>query len=103
MRKRTFHCTCQASYQKHAFIIFVTLKGTYGVKGDTETRPKDTGSLFSLDTDGTVKTHKTGIVLSNGMTWSNDNRTMFYTDSLVKTVWAYDFDLESGTISLYFI
>lgn len=54
--------------------------------------------MFSLDLDGTVKVHKTGVSISNGPAWSEDNRTMFYADSLARKIWAYDFDLDSGTI-----
>lgn len=60
------------------------------------------GSLFSLEVDGTVKTHKTGVSISNGLAWTEDNRTMFYIDSIPRKVWAYDFDLATGTMSKSF-
>lgn len=57
------------------------------------------GSLYSLEVDGTVKTHKTNVSISNGLTWTEDNRTMFYIDSVPRKIWAYDFDLAKGTMS----
>ena len=57
------------------------------------------GSLFSMDADGTVKTHKTGVSISNGLAWTDDNRTMFYIDSIPRKLWAYDFDISTGTMS----
>uniref|UniRef100_A0A224YL22 Calcium-binding protein n=1 Tax=Rhipicephalus zambeziensis TaxID=60191 RepID=A0A224YL22_9ACAR len=44
--------------------------------------------------------HKLGNVsLSNGITWTADNRTMFYNDSLPGTTYAFDYDIASGDIS----
>lgn len=39
-----------------------------------------------------------GILSPNGLTWSSDNKRLFFADSLLG-VWAFDFDIESGTIS----
>ncbi len=36
--------------------------------------------------------------LSNGLGWSPDDRLLYYTDSLRRTIWVYDFDLASGEI-----
>lgn len=60
---------------------------------------KEQGSLFSLELDGTVRTHKTKVSISNGLAWTEDNRTMYYIDSIPRKLWAYDFDLASGTMS----
>jgi len=57
------------------------------------------GSLFSLEKDHVVKTHKDKIDISNGLAWSADNQTMFYIDSVPRKVYAFDFDIEAGTIS----
>ncbi|XP_045157472.2 regucalcin-like [Mercenaria mercenaria] len=57
------------------------------------------GSLYSLEVDGTVRKHKGEITVSNGLAWSADNRTMYYIDSHPRKVFAYDFDLSSGTLS----
>lgn len=57
------------------------------------------GSLYSLDVDRTLKKQLPDIYLSNGLAWSGDNRTMFYIDSPIKKIYAFDFDVESGSIS----
>jgi sugar lactone lactonase YvrE len=48
---------------------------------------------------GQVETVLDGIITSNGLGWSPDNRTFYFTDSLVRTIWAFDFDLDHGDIS----
>ncbi len=37
--------------------------------------------------------------MSNGLGWSPDQQTFYLTDSPLKTIYAYDFDLESGKIA----
>jgi SMP-30/Gluconolactonase/LRE-like region len=39
-----------------------------------------------------------GFVVSNGIAWSPDDRTMYFADSRAEPVWAYDFGAEEGAI-----
>ena len=60
---------------------------------------EDTGSsLYRLDPDGAIHTMETGITISNGIGWSPDGQTMYYTDSSLRVIYAYDFDPASGLI-----
>jgi sugar lactone lactonase YvrE len=56
------------------------------------------GGLFRLDPDLSFHKMAEGIVLSNGLTWSPDNRLMYHCDSGPRLIYAYDFDLDSGTV-----
>lgn len=56
-------------------------------------------NLYRLDPGGAVQRMDTGIQISNGIGWSPDNRVMYYTDSLLRVIYAYDFDLDSGSIA----
>ncbi len=56
-------------------------------------------SLYRLDPDLSCHRMETGIKTSNGTGWSPDNRTFYFTDSPLYTIYAYDFDLQKGTIS----
>jgi sugar lactone lactonase YvrE len=56
------------------------------------------GSLYRLDSGGAVSRMDSGFICSNGLGWSPDDRTMYFTDSMTRTIWAYDFDLRSGSI-----
>ena len=60
--------------------------------------PGATSALYRLDPDLSVHTMETGITVSNGIGWSPDNRTMYYCDSRIHMIYAYDFDLASGSI-----
>jgi len=56
------------------------------------------GALYRLDGN-----HLTCVLddltISNGMDWTPDGRTMFFTDSATREVWAFDFDPSDSTIS----
>ncbi|XP_053395487.1 regucalcin-like isoform X2 [Mercenaria mercenaria] len=52
-----------------------------------------------LEVDGTLKKHKEGVSISNGLAWTADNKTMYYIDSIPRKVFAYDFDINTGNMS----
>jgi len=54
--------------------------------------------LYRFDPDKSIHTMETGITISNGMGWSPDDLIMYYTDSALRVIYAYDFDPESGEI-----
>jgi L-arabinonolactonase len=54
--------------------------------------------LYRLDPDLSVHKMETGITVSNGIGWSLDHTTMYFTDSAVRTIYAYDFDPVTGAI-----
>lgn len=57
------------------------------------------GALYRLDPDFTCTTMDEGFIISNGMAFSPDDRTLVFADSTAEVAYAYDFDLEAGTIS----
>ena len=59
------------------------------------------GSLYSMETDGKLRHHLDKINISNGLAWSSDHQTMYYIDSLPRKLYAFDFDIKSGTLSQY--
>ncbi len=57
-----------------------------------------TGALYRFDGQR-LHQQETGVHISNGLGWSPDNRTMYYSDTVARVVWRYDYDLETGTAS----
>ncbi len=57
------------------------------------------GALYRLDPDGSCRRMESGLHVSNGLDWSPDNRTFYFTDTTVRRIYAYDFDLETGAIA----
>jgi len=57
------------------------------------------GSLYRLDPDGSIHTMEVETTVSNGIGWSPDNATMYFTDSMRQVILAYDYDSATGAIS----
>lgn len=56
-------------------------------------------SLFRLDPDGSVSRMETGVTISNGLGWSPDLHTFYFTDSPALVIYAYDYDPASGALA----
>ena len=59
---------------------------------------REMGSLYSLGQDHIVKEHVGKLDISNGLAWSHDNKIMYFIDSCLRKVYAFDFDIEAGTL-----
>ncbi|GAA4122775.1 SMP-30/gluconolactonase/LRE family protein [Aminobacter aganoensis] len=59
----------------------------------------DQGNLWRLDGDCSVHHMESGVHVSNGLGWSPDDRTFYFTDTARQTIYAYDFDLATGAIA----
>jgi len=57
------------------------------------------GKLFSVGKNGSICILDEGIHLSNGIGFSPDNTTMYYTDTVTRIIYAYDYKLDSGAVS----
>jgi sugar lactone lactonase YvrE len=55
-------------------------------------------ALYCLDLDHTAKKVIDGVSISNGIAWSPDKTIMYYIDSKVMAIAAFDYDLETGEI-----
>lgn len=56
------------------------------------------GRLYRLDIDGTLSKLLDDIGCSNGMAFTADLKTLFYTDSLAHAIYAFDYDQADGSI-----
>lgn len=59
--------------------------------------PQPIGGLYSLGADHRFRELDSGIHFSNSPCWSPDGATLYFSDSLKNAVYAYDYDLETGT------
>lgn len=58
-----------------------------------------TGALYRFDGPGRcVRVFDAGFAVTNGPTWSLDGRTMFFNDTVRRTVHAFSFDPDSGML-----
>ncbi len=57
------------------------------------------GKLYSIDENGEVKVLLDGLILSNGFDWSMDEKRLYHTDNMTRTIREYDFDKEKGELN----
>jgi sugar lactone lactonase YvrE len=64
---------------------------------DEQRRPAE-AALYCFE-QGRLVERQSGITISNGLAWSPDATTMYWSDTVAHTVWAFDYDLAIGTMS----
>lgn len=57
------------------------------------------GALWRYEPGGQATRMLDDIHISNGLGWSPDNSTFYFTDSGPRVIWAFDFDLKAGALS----
>ncbi|XP_054258472.1 regucalcin-like [Macrosteles quadrilineatus] len=77
--------------------------GTMGPEKPVGNVLPDRGTLYRLDNDPSkpcvADVEIRPATISNGLTWSLDNKILYYIDTPLRRVDAFDFDLENGQIS----
>jgi sugar lactone lactonase YvrE len=68
-----------------------------GTMGDVDW-DSPVGNLYRFDGQQAVRMEE-GICCSNGLGWSPDSKTMYFTESFRHRIFAYDFDAAAGTVS----
>lgn len=58
-----------------------------------------TGTLWRVAPDGDCEAMRGGIRVSNGPAWSADGKIFYFSDSVLDTTFAFDFDAAEGTIA----
>jgi sugar lactone lactonase YvrE len=73
-------------------------RGRFWVGSMDKMLEKVSGRLYRLDPDHSCHVMDEDIFLFNGLCWSPDDRIMYFADSHRHAIFAYDFDLDAGTI-----
>ncbi|BFZ16390.1 hypothetical protein BsWGS_19429 [Bradybaena similaris] len=73
--------------------------GTMGFETTPGIVDSGQGSLYSFSADHKLTKHLGSIDISNGIDWTDDNSVMYYIDSVPRKVYAFDFNINEGTIS----
>ncbi len=69
--------------------------------GSMDDRPQKekTAALYRIDLSGRCTRMLDGLIISNGLAWSPDGRTLYHADSRGPYAQAFDFDPETGALS----
>jgi sugar lactone lactonase YvrE len=66
---------------------------------DEELLSRPIATLYRLDPDGALHAMVGDLIVSNGLAWTADGRTMYHSDSKGPIIWAYDYDPSTGGIA----
>jgi sugar lactone lactonase YvrE len=80
-------CAADPAGRLIAGSCFYTPDGTYPL-----------GKLYAIDANGAVRVLDEGFHLANGLGWSPDSKTLYFADSIARTIYAYSYDASSGTV-----
>jgi sugar lactone lactonase YvrE len=79
-------CTADASGRLISGSYFYNPAGDYPL-----------GKLVLVDLDGKARVLDEGFHLSNGLGFSPDGRTLYFTDSVARLIYAYDYDMNTAS------
>jgi len=54
------------------------------------------GKIYSMDQDRTIRILAEGFGIANGFGFSPDHRTLYFSDSAARHIYAFDYDVETG-------
>jgi len=72
--------------------------GRFWAGSMNEKRDANSARLYRLDPDFALAPMISDIMISNGLAWSPDGRTLYHTDTPTRTIYAWDFDAATGAI-----
>ena len=78
---------------------FGTMQNNIAEDGSAVPITESSGALYRIDPDLTVTRMEGGIGISNTFAWNPDWTRFYFADTLIGWIYAYDFDLEAGTIA----
>ena len=56
-----------------------------------------TGALYRMDHDRTVTRMMDGLAIPNSLCWSPDGAVMYFTETVDRVIYAFDYDIDTGT------
>jgi sugar lactone lactonase YvrE len=74
-------------------------RGRFWAGSMNEKRDANTAKLYRLDPDFKLTAMVPDIMISNGLAFSPDTRTMYHADTPALTIYAWDFDAATGDVS----
>jgi sugar lactone lactonase YvrE len=74
-------------------------RGRFWVGSMNDKKREPAGTLYRLDADRRCHAMLDSFVLPNALSWSPDDRTMYFADTHNQVIWAFDFDIDDGAIS----
>jgi L-arabinonolactonase len=75
----------------------VDRRGRFIVGSSDRAMAQARGKLYVLEGQSILREIDSGIIIANGPCWSPDDQILYHSDSIRNTVFAYDYDIATGT------
>jgi L-arabinonolactonase len=75
----------------------VDRRGRFIVGSSDRAMEQARGKLYVLESDAVLREIDNDIIIANGPCWSPDDKMLYHSDSIRNTVFAYDYDIDTGT------
>jgi D-xylonolactonase len=69
------------------------------VYGGTMAGEGTPGRLYCIERDGSYRVMLEGVAVPNGMGFTLDEKRMYFTDSMARTIWLFDYERGSGDLT----
>ena len=73
-------------------------RGRFWVGSTDRNEKETTGALYRVNGSGDISQMCSEVFISNGLGWSPDNKSMYFTDSGHGTIYVFDYDIDTGEI-----
>jgi L-arabinonolactonase len=75
----------------------VDRRGRFIIGSSDRAMEKARGKLYVMDGGSILREIDNDIIIANGPCWSPDDKILYHSDSIRNTVFAYDYDIDTGT------
>jgi sugar lactone lactonase YvrE len=75
----------------------VDRRGRFVVGSSDRAMEQARGKLYVLENEAKLREIDSGIVIANGPCWSPDDKILYHSDSMRNTIFAYDYDITTGS------
>jgi L-arabinonolactonase len=75
----------------------VDRRGRFIVGSSDRAMEQSRGKLYVLEGNATLREIDNDMIISNGPCWSPDDKILYHSDSIRNIVYAYDYDIDTGT------
>lgn len=91
---------CEQLDQEHRFNdAKVDAKGRLWLGSMNKTLQAPSGHLYSFEKNQTIQQKDKDFIVSNGLSWSPNNKVMYVVETVSRTIYQYNFNLKSGEVS----
>jgi sugar lactone lactonase YvrE len=97
--QRPFNRSNDSGTDSQGRFWFGTMQNNMAPDGSALEIRLSSGALYRVNQDLTVTKHQDNVAVPNSISWSPDGRKFYFCDTMERTIFAHDYDADTGTIT----